>query len=342
MASIAVLGAGVVGLSTAINIQATIPDSNVVIFADKFADDTTSSIAAGVYMPWGPGDKFKAPARSVQEYRDWCVDSFMWYDQLWRSPEAGEAGIQKISGYEVFCEKYQLPEFGVRYDFREMSQGELDRFPSEYTYGWFFTTLMAEGFKYLPWLMRRVNNNGRVCDKHIQSLAEVRDFDVVVNCLGLGSREVFGDQGVYPVRGHVVRVKAPWVKHFVFAHTVEGGSVYIFPGQDNVVLGGTHEVNEYGLDHDSNKYDTIIKQTASMIPSLKRAPVEKYSVGLRPVRSTVRVERESILVGDKRVKVVHNYGHGADGVALSWGTAVHAARHVEEALRQQPGEISKL
>jgi D-amino-acid oxidase len=53
-------------------------------------------------------------------------------------------------------------------------------------------------------------------------------------------------------------------------------------------------------------------------------PVEIVSVacGLRPVRSTVRLEREEL--GGGRV-VIHNYGHGGAGVTLSWGCAAEVA-----------------
>lgn len=49
--SIAVLGAGVVGLSTAINIQNLFPRAEVTVIADKFNTDTTSDGAAGLFRP---------------------------------------------------------------------------------------------------------------------------------------------------------------------------------------------------------------------------------------------------------------------------------------------------
>jgi D-amino-acid oxidase len=42
------------------------------------------------------------------------------------------------------------------------------------------------------------------------------------------------------------------------------------------------------------------------------------SVGLRPARSAVRLERETPRPGST---LVHNYGHGGAGVTLSWGCA---------------------
>lgn len=48
---IAVVGAGVVGLSTAVQLQVALPDSEVVIIADKFHENTTSHGAAGIFRP---------------------------------------------------------------------------------------------------------------------------------------------------------------------------------------------------------------------------------------------------------------------------------------------------
>ena len=41
---------------------------------------------------------------------------------------------------------------------------------------------------------------------------ELRGFSAVANCTGLGAARLFGDTEMYPVRGHVIRVRAPWVK----------------------------------------------------------------------------------------------------------------------------------
>lgn len=48
---IAVVGAGVVGLSTAVRLQQTLPQARVTIISDRFEQETTSDGAAGIFRP---------------------------------------------------------------------------------------------------------------------------------------------------------------------------------------------------------------------------------------------------------------------------------------------------
>ena len=62
-------------------------------------------------------------------------------------------------------------------------------------------------------------------------LQELSEADVVVNCTGLAAMELFGDQTMYPIRGHVIRVRAPWIKGIYFCDE----QTYIIPNEDTVV-----------------------------------------------------------------------------------------------------------
>jgi len=56
-------------------------------------------------------------------------------------------------------------------------------------------------------------------------------------------------------------------------------------------------------------------------------------VGLRPHRSVVRVEPELISNSEgRRLKIVHNYGHGGYGVTTAPGTAKYAVGLVRDLL----------
>ena len=48
---VAVVGAGVVGLTSATMLQEALPEASITIIADKFGQETTSDGAAGIYRP---------------------------------------------------------------------------------------------------------------------------------------------------------------------------------------------------------------------------------------------------------------------------------------------------
>jgi len=94
-----------------------------------------------------------------------------------------------------------------------------------------FITYTSEPIKLLPYLMRRfARNGGAVVRKRITDLdAFVADseYDVIVNCSGLGSRTLLKDNDMYAVRGQVSRVKANWIFSAVLDESDDGH--YIIP-----------------------------------------------------------------------------------------------------------------
>lgn len=148
--------------------------------------------------------------------------------------------------------------------------------------------------------------------KHISKLNELdgRELDVVFNCTGLGGQKLCNDVKVVPIRGQIIKVRAPWIKTAFYADY----DTYILPGFDGIVtLGGTRQYESYNLQID--KYDSLAirERCESLLPSLAKATVVRERVGLRPYRSSVRVESE--LLTDSKgqsLRVIHNYGHGID------------------------------
>lgn len=64
--SFAVLGAGVIGLSTALELQNAYQNARITLIADKFGVETTSDVAAGIFRP---GPSFSGPNETVTRYR---------------------------------------------------------------------------------------------------------------------------------------------------------------------------------------------------------------------------------------------------------------------------------
>ncbi|XP_022250332.1 D-aspartate oxidase-like [Limulus polyphemus] len=306
---VVVIGAGVVGLSTALCIQEIMPGVELTVIADKFENDTLSSGAGGLFRP----DDNIGPSNKI--FKEWCRDSYNHFMSILQTPDASEAGIQQLSGYHFSSINQEYVKNEVLEELLPLLRPATDQehklFPPELKAGMFFTTTVTDCYRYLPWLRKRVAGQ----------------FDVVVNCTGLGSKTLFGDKFLIPVRGQVIKVSAPWIKHFYYAD-----DTYIIPGVDYVTLGGTKELGNWKTELSSHDRQSIWERCIRLVPSLQKSKVLWEWVGLRPFRQPVRVEKEIRNLNSGKQKVVHNYGHGAHGVSLSWGTAKHAARLVKEIL----------
>lgn len=328
---VVVVGGGVVGFSTAVCIAEALPSCSVTLLAEKFSPDTTSDGAAGLMFA------AKFPDIPLERQRRWFKNSFDHLLALATSQHSPDAGVMLSSGWQIFKDvptdkKPFWSDFVI--GFRFMTDAELKMFP-DHKFGHAFTTIKCECPSYLPWLENRFREaGGQVEQRKVNSLQELSSsFDLIVNCSGLGSRTLVGDNDIYPIRGQVLKVEAPWLKHFIRAGD---GMTYIYPGIDAVTIGGTRQEGDWRLQVDEGDTESILERCSRLVPSISKAKVLSKWVGLRPTRRNPRVEREVVQLQGRRVPVVHNYGHGAWGVTIAWGTAVDALGLVRKCLRDLP------
>ncbi|XP_023276798.1 D-aspartate oxidase [Seriola lalandi dorsalis] len=328
---VVVVGAGVIGFSTAVCIAEALPFCSVTLLAEKFSPDTTSDGAAGLLFA------AKFPDIPLERQRRWFKDSFDHLLAIAQSQHSPEAGVMLSSGWQIFKEepadkKPFWSDFVI--GFRPMTDRELNQFPDR-KFGQAFTTIKCECSSYLLWLEKRFRKaGGQVQQRKLNSLQELSNsYDIIVNCSGLGSKLLVGDTQVYPVRGQVLKVEAPWLQHFI---RDGDGMTYIYPGIHSVTVGGTRQEGNWRLQVDEGDTKSILERCSRLVPSLSKAKVLSAWVGLRPSRRNPRVERELVQLQGHRVPVVHNYGHGAWGVTLAWGTALDALGLVKQCLHEMP------
>uniref|UniRef100_A0A8B9RP68 D-aspartate oxidase n=1 Tax=Astyanax mexicanus TaxID=7994 RepID=A0A8B9RP68_ASTMX len=296
---VAVVGAGVIGLSTAVCIAEGLPFSSVTILSEKFSPDTTGDGAAGILIP---------------EQR-WFRDTFDHLRGIIETPEAPEAGVFFSSGNKNTFPSDPNPYWANHvFGYRAMSDREMRRFPN-HKFGQAFTSIKCECLRYLPYLpIFYIDWVVECCQFGFSSCCLVNSYDVIVNCSGLGSRLLVGDEGVYPVRGQILKVHAPWVKNFIGGGD-GGGRAYIYPGIDYITVGGTRQVDDWRLEVDMKDTEGIMERCCQLEPSLRKAQVLEEWVGLRPGRRNPRVESEWLQAGQRRVILVHNHGHDGCGGA---------------------------
>jgi len=232
----------------------------------------------------------------------------------------GETGVRMLPGIELLprrADPRAMPEWAAAVPgFRVAAKDEVP----EGRVGWSMTVPVADTAVYLRWLAARFAANGGAMEiRRIASLDEAAAAaPLVVNCSGLGARELAGDRSMVPIRGQVMRVENPGLTRFWLDEYHPEGMLYIIPRQTDCILGGTADEGEEDLATDFDVSEAIRWRCAELEPDLADARLLEHRVGLRPWRPAIRLEAETLPGGGR---VIHNYGHGGAGVTLSWGCA---------------------
>ena len=171
---IAVIGAGVIGLSVAYRLTEKFGDSvSVTVIADKFTPHTTSDKAGGSVVPYDltsskPGDAEAWTGIDARMQR-WTKDTFEYLKQLYNSKVAGEAGLCLVTGF-YFVQNDDCPDpwwNDVVIGFRTLDPTSSDaRFvnpPKMCKKVWTFMTYTVDCRQYLPWLMQQFTERGGSC-----------------------------------------------------------------------------------------------------------------------------------------------------------------------------------
>lgn len=268
--NIAVLGAGVVGFSTAKIIQERVPNATITVIAEKFEQDTVSCVAAGIFRP---GTSFKGPTKEIT--KRWIVDSWNYWQEILKTPHAAEAGIMPLSVYIFSKDNYHVTKNHLIEDlvplYRPIDERELEICGGEWKYGSYFSTLKIGCENHLPWIKKIfTKKGGKIIERKVDSIASLSQYDLVFNCTGMGAKSLCDDHDLVPIRGQILKVRAPWLKTAFYGDY----DTYIIPGLDGVAtLGGVRQYDSYNLNVCKHDAAAIYERCCEMLPALKKSEV---------------------------------------------------------------------
>lgn len=300
---IAIIGCGVSGLTTALSLQEN--RVNPVIFAAHTPPDTTSNRAAAFWSPYyAYGDRAAG----------WARYAYSIFEEISRA--APQSGVSMTSLFRMRKDSRGADEYWTG----ALPPGKWQRLPETallagYTSGYEVEVPLIETQLYLPYLVNRyIQNGGTIHRQHIGNFEDLleKGYDLVINCAGLGARELCQDDQLRPVRGQIAVVDAVPRYPIFLDETIP---THIILRKDGCILGGVREEDVFEEKVVPETIDDIIRRCVAIDPGLAGAPLLTTWAGLRPARYETRVEKDPVL------PVIHHYGHGGAGFTLSWGSA---------------------
>jgi glycine/D-amino acid oxidase-like deaminating enzyme len=257
---VAVLGAGVVGLTTARLVQEA--GFAVTVYAAALPPETTSNIAGGQWHPFG---HFVESAVTTQ-WRSQFLDAA---DYSWRRFQimvGDEYGIRWLPTYTQ-TEGGEEPMLGPTFPpVNRVLDPREHPFPVEHVVR--YETLYVEPGRFLRQMMRDIQRaNGRFVVRRFNSPVDVANLQetLIFNCTGLGARELFDDRELRPARGQLV-ILLPQ-SEVRYAYTLRRG--YMFPRADGIVLGGTFDLDNWSVEPQAATTARIVANHKSLFAALR-------------------------------------------------------------------------
>ena len=278
---VAVLGAGVIGLTTARLLQDL--GFDVTIYTKALPPDTTSNIAGG---QWGPSNVYGDTHRLTQEFTDQYVFACkVAYErfQIMTDPRYGVRWMRNyVLGDTPFTPHPSPPgpsgkttvqgaTAALMPEVKALKQGE---HPFGDKYCLQFDGMLIEPPLFLSALLMDFRiAGGKIAVGEIRTPAEVQALQqkLVFNCTGLGAKALFNDAELTPLRGQLtILLPQPEV-----TYSTQWEDTYMFSRHDGVVLGGTHEAGNWSLEVDEATVTQKLAKQAELFNGMRPCSVNQ-------------------------------------------------------------------
>ncbi|MES2708877.1 MAG: FAD-dependent oxidoreductase [Verrucomicrobiota bacterium] len=240
---VAVVGAGVMGLSTGRLLQ--LEGAKVTVYARDLPPETTSNVSGAQWWPFSVFDNSRRTEAFAAQYVAAAQFAYEYF-QTFAGPEWGVSWLPNYYLSDAPPANGWLSGpggvlHGMQVDFRDFAPGE-HVFSNGHVRR--FRSMLIEPATYLRRLMEEFRTaGGSVTVRPFADAAEILALPqpVIFNCAGLGAGALFGDRELTPVKGQLTfLLPQPEVKYNLIS-----GDYYMFPRTDGILLGGTYEAGQW-------------------------------------------------------------------------------------------------
>lgn len=351
MTSVVVVGAGVVGLTTALQLKRANPSYDITVVATFLPGDDhityTSPYAGANWHSFASHDNKRLQAIDEVGYHEFLKLADDPASGVWRKPHYSyetQRSLDAVNG-----DTSKLKEWFFDLTKTRILQ-KLELRPGT-VHGHVFQGLVISVPVYLGYLVQQNLQLG-VKVKRVPAIGDIetarylhpsgKPAALVVNCTGLLAAKIKGvddPQRNFPVRGQVVVLRNT-VEDVVSVHSHDrpNESLYIFPRKEGgCIVGGSFDKDNWDSKEDVGLTQRILQRALKYAPELVDPTfhnnpdfldVVKVNVGLRPFRDgEVRIE-----IDPKKPWLIHNYGAGGGGYQGSYGFAAEVVKLAPKAL----------
>ena len=274
----AVLGSGVVGLTSARELQRH--GFAVTIYAAAVPPDTTSNMSLAGWTP-------------TSGLVDNTLRTAAWDEQCRHAARIAYRRLQLLIGpkYGVtWIKQYQPTDNGGQQGGNnpnpllpaELTGPRVMLGPGEHPFATRYCVerdeMRIEPSIYLDALMNDfLNWGGKVMIRKFDSPADISRLseNVIINCTGLGSKELFKDPDLVPLKGQlVVMIPQQEINYGTSGAgrplPPDAGFVHMMPRSDGIVLGGTSLRDNWSLDVEENERKRVVDLHIQLFNSMKR------------------------------------------------------------------------
>ncbi|KAF4313420.1 putative d-amino-acid oxidase protein [Botryosphaeria dothidea] len=364
---VVVIGAGVIGLQTAITLLEA--GAAVTIVAKHVPGDKSIDYTS----PWAGAQWRTHALNEDKEIQQWDIESYnVWLD--WIGKEKSQAAFATNSGLEKFHSIFYwtAPDSEIASGprsawwapfMRNFKEIEPSSLPAGVHAGATYDAVTIDTGVYLPFLLSRARSLGAflieaalptttaglpgalsTATRLLPAYGINTPVDAFVNASGILARSLVPDPAVYPIRGQTVLVRG--LPKALSTCWRPDGLSYVIPRATSrtTVLGGTKEADDWRAEPDPQTTNDILERCKAFAPELLNEKGEfdvlSVNVGHRPGRrGGPRIEVEEVRVdgAGRAVPVCHEYGHAGAGYQNAFGSAKKALKLLEEHFERKRG-----